>query len=303
MENHIIKHIFGPVVRSTDYLFTPSGKQELINKLVLEISINTLPETIDVTVAKIKMIFKATLNDSMYRSIDELINRYVVPAVRMNHVYWFRFLQEKSPESVDYLKDLIGVINKDIASFSTISHTNNFIVDVINQEMTGVRKYVKDVADLAIRIAESVGKLGSFDPQKLINSNNKMMEMLSEFNKNVQKMNTLYSQKIDDLNTMTEKKFNYIEKLLNNCDDKKLEAIDAQLRSLRCSINDLESRLTTSIDDSIVSIKKECSSMKEDHTKMANRIEEIATQNDDAIYNITDAVDALTDELSKKKII
>lgn len=171
MENHIIKNIFGPTVRSTDYLFTPSGKQELINKLVLEISINTLPETIDITISKIKLIFKATLNESMYRSLDELINRYVIPAVRMNHLYWFRFLQEKSPESVDYLKDLIGVINKDIASFSTISHTNNFIVDVINQEMTGVRKYVKDVADLAIRIAESIGKLGSFDPQKLININ------------------------------------------------------------------------------------------------------------------------------------
>lgn len=285
MENHIIKNIFGPIVRSTDYLFTPSGKQELINKLVLEISINTLPETIDSTITKIKLIFKATLNESMYRSLDELINRYVIPAVRMNHVYWFRFLQEKSPESVDYLKDLIGVINKDIASFSTISHTNNFIVDVINQEMTGIRKYVKDVADLAIRIAESIGKLGSFDPQKLINSNS-IEKKLNEINTNIQKLNTLCSQKIDNINILTEKK---------------LETLDAQLRSLRCSINDLESRLTLSINDSISSIQKECSSMKEDHTKMSNRIEEIATQADDAIYNITDAVDDLTKALSKKK--
>ena len=285
MENHIIKNIFGPIVRSTDYLFTPSGKQELINKLVLEISINTLPETIDSTISKIKLIFKATLNESMYRSLDELINRYVIPAVRMNHLYWFRFLQEKSPESVDYLKDLIGVINKDIASFSTISHTNNFIVDVINQEMTGVRKYVKDVADLAIRIAESIGKLGSFDPQKLININS-IEKKLNEINTNIQKLNTLCSQKIDNLSVLTEKK---------------LETLDAQLRSLRCSINDLESRLTLSINDSISSIQKECSSMKEDHTKMSNRIEEIATQADDAIYNITDAVDDLTEALSKKK--
>lgn len=298
MENHIIKNIFGPIVRSTDYLFTPSGKQELINKLVLEISINTLPETIDSTISKIKLIFKATLNESMYRSLDELINRYVIPAVRMNHLYWFRFLQEKSPESVDYLKDLIGVINKDIASFSTISHTNNFIVDVINQEMTGIRKYVKDVADLAIRIAESIGKLGSFDPQKLINS---IEKKLNEINTNIQKLNTLCSQKIDNINILAEKKFNYIEKLLSNCDEKKLETLDAQLRSLRCSINDLESRLTLSINDSISSLQKECSSMKEDHTKMLNRIEEIATQADDAIYNITDAVDDLTKALSKKK--
>ena len=298
MENHIIKNIFGPIVRSTDYLFTPSGKQELINKLVLEISINTLPETIDSTIAKIKLIFKATLNESMYRSLDELINRYVIPAVRMNHLYWFRFLQEKSPESVDYLKDLIGVINKDIASFSTISHTNNFIVDVINQEMTGIRKYVKDVADLAIRIAESIGKLGSFDPQKLINS---IEKKLNEINTNIQKLNTLCSQKIDNINILAEKKFNYIEKLLSNCDEKKIETLDAQLRSLRCSINDLESRLTVSINDSISPLQKECSSMKEDHTKMLNRIEEIATQADDAIYNITDAVDDLTKALSKKK--
>lgn len=303
MENHIIKHIFGPVVRPTDRLFTPAGKQELINKLVLEIAINTLPETIDITVEKIKLVFRATLNDAMYRSIDEMMNRYVVPAVRMNHVYWFRFLQERSPESVDYLKDLIGVINKDIASFSTISHTNNFIVDVINQEMTGVRKYVKDVADLTIRIAESIGKLGSFDPQKIISSNNKVMEKMNEINTNIQKMNTLYSKKIDDLNKFTENKFNYIEKLLSNCDEKKLEALDAQLRSLRCSINDLESRLTTSINDSIFSIQKECSSLKEDHTKMSNRIEEIATQNDNAIYDLTDAVDDLTNTLSSKKII
>lgn len=298
MENHIIKNIFGPIVRSTDYLFTPSGKQELINKLVLEISINTLPETIDSTISKIKLIFKATLNESMYRSLDELINRYVIPAVRMNHLYWFRFLQEKSPESVDYLKDLIGVINKDIASFSTISHTNNFIVDVINQEMTGIRKYVKDVADLAIRIAESIGKLGSFDPQKLINS---IEKKLNEINTNIQKLNTLCSQKIDNINILAEKKFNYIEKLLSNCDEKKIETLDAQLRSLRCSINDLESRLTLSINDSISPLQKECSSMKEDHTKMLNRIEEIATQADDAIYNITDAVDDLTEALSKKK--
>lgn len=298
MENHIIKNIFGPIVRSTDYLFTPSGKQELINKLVLEISINTLPETIDSTISKIKLIFKATLNESMYRSLDELINRYVIPAVRMNHLYWFRFLQEKSPESVDYLKDLIGVINKDIASFSTISHTNNFIVDVINQEMTGIRKYVKDVADLAIRIAESIGKLGSFDPQKLINS---IEKKLNEINTNIQKLNTLCSQKIDNINILAEKKFNYIEKLLSNCDEKKIETLDAQLRSLRCSINDLESRLTLSINDSISPLQKECSSMKEDHTKMLNRIEEIATQADDAIYNITDAVDDLTKALSKKK--
>lgn len=301
MENHIIKLIFGPVVRPTDRLFTPSGKQELINRLVLEITINTLPETIDITVEKIKMVFKATLNDAMYRSLDEMINRYVTPAVRMNHVYWFRFLQEKSPESVDYLKDLIGVINKDIGSFSTISHTNNFIVDVINQEMTGVRKYVKDVADLAIRIAESIGKLGSFDPQKIINSNNKMMEKLNEVTTNIQKMNTLNSQKIDDLSKSTEKKFNYIEKLLNNWDEKKIEALDAQLRSLRCSMNDLESRLNTSFNDSITSIHKECSSLKDDHTKMSNRIEEIATQTDNAIYDMTDAIDDLTNALSSKK--
>lgn len=286
MENHIIKNIFGPVVRSTDYLFTPSGRQELINKLVLEISINTLPETIDITVSKVKLVFKATLNESMYRSIDELINRYVMPAVRMNHLYWFRFLQEKSPESVDYLKDLIGVINKDIASFSTISHTNNFIVDVINQEMTGVRKYVKDVADLAIRIAESVGKLGSFDPQGLMKSNDKILDKLTNIDMNLQKLNSL-----------TEDKFNYVEKLLSNCDGKKLEMIDSQLRSLRCTLNDLESRLTTSVKDDCAQISSKISS------EISNKIDEIAKQTDDAIYNMTDAIDDLTETLSKKKII
>ena len=72
------------------------------------------------------------------------------------------------------------------------------------------------------------------------------MEKLNEVTTNIQKINTLYSQKIDDLNKFTEKKFNYIEKLLNNWDEKKIEAllekVDLSNYSLKyCDLKDIES--------------------------------------------------------------
>lgn len=302
MENLIIKNIFGQVVKPNDKLFDLANKQKLVNLFVQEICINSTTETLDSTIVNVLKWFKARLPDMRFKYLEEMFKSFVIPACHMNIAYYERFLKEKSPESVLYLKDLINIINKDIDNFNVISHSDNFITRTINSEMIDVRRYSKDNADMGIKIYNKIDEERELlnkklnDSQKTLNSIYKKVDNYKPQNDNTPKLTEIVNEIKKIQSSIDKLQFN--ETPNNDLPNQLLEKIDKNISMLRRELDKFKNLCNDREELKEKNIKQSISDMKD---FFMNEIRKLNESNLESFRVLEGKIDTVIEYNSKEE--
>lgn len=302
MENLIIKNIFGQVVKPNDKLFDLANKQKLVNLFVQEICINSTTETLDSTIVNVLKWFKARLPDMRFKYLEEMFKSFVIPACHMNIAYYERFLKEKSPESVLYLKDLINIINKDIDNFNVISHSDNFITRTINSEMIDVRRYSKDNADMGIKIYNKIDEERELlnkklnDSQKTLNSIYKKVDNYKPQNDNTPKL-TEISNEVKKIQSSIDK-LQFNETPNNDLSNQLLEKIDKNISMLRRELDKFKNLCNDREELKEKNMKQSISDMKD---FFMNEIRKLNESNLESFRVLEGKIDTIIEYNSKEE--
>lgn len=243
MDNYILNRVFGPTINNNNILFKPENRQLLINKTVLELCINS-PNIIILreNINKIIEIFRNKISEPAKTIMLETIEKYITPIANTNFIYYNEYMRSTHPDAIEYLKDMVYILNKDIKNFenNNVSYDSNYIINQLDKRLLEPTKIIKDTFNTIIDLINYLKSNDSTYQNKFNEFSNNINYKINNLSNNTFEniSNILYPKLYSAISENTEKNINNNVNLYNNLTNK-LNILTDRINNLTNKINSL----------------------------------------------------------------